>query len=222
MWPSFDFDLTLTLTLMLMLTLKFILALTLTQVLGRSLPILAWLSFELGAAGALYLAALSLASLIRSLAPLARRLVAASIAPSAAQSHAHCAAAAAPKPAAVCCGSPSNTRWGSWAVEAPRHSRRHAIALHAAALAIASSELYLNDLPVLWQHMPLMLLIGCAFSLNVLAWHAHLGRFTYLFADVPRASPLALLLVCTLTPLALSLAFAALASLSAYARVRGA
>lgn len=138
------------------------------------------------------------------------------------RAHVHPAAAATPKPTPVCCGSPSDGRCGPWGMEAPRHSKLHAVSLHAAALLIASSELCLNDLPVLWQHMPLMLLFGCAFSLNLLAWHSHLGRFTYLLADDPRASPLALLLACTLTPIVLSLAFAALATLSASARVRSA
>jgi hypothetical protein len=86
----------------------------------------------------------------------------------------------------------------------------------------ALAELCLNDLPILWQHRPLALLMGCAFSLNLLGWHAYHGRFTYLYADAPRTSAPAALLACVLTPAALVAAFAAVASVSASQRVRGA
>merc|ERR1712070_495504 len=92
--------------------------------------------------------------------------------------------------------------------------------VHALAVLIAFSELCLNDLPVLWQHRPLALLMGCAFSLNLLGWQALHGRFTYLYADAPRPSAPSALLACVLTPAALTVAFAALASLSASQNVR--
>ena len=71
------------------------------------------------------------------------------------------------------------------------------------------------------QHLPLATLFGCAFALNLLGWRAHNGRFTYLYADAPRTSAPAALLACALTPFALALAFAAVATLSASTRVNG-
>ena len=86
--------------------------------------------------------------------------------------------------------------------------------MHALALVIAFAELCLNDLPVLWQHRPLALLMGCAFSLNLLGWHARHGRFTYLYADAPRTSAPSALLACIITPAALVASFTVLASVS--------
>ena len=92
--------------------------------------------------------------------------------------------------------------------------------MHALALVIAFAELFLNDLPILPQHRVLALLMGCAFALNLLGWHAYRGRFTYLYADAPRTSHAAALVACVATPAALALAFSALASVSAAQRVR--
>jgi hypothetical protein len=92
--------------------------------------------------------------------------------------------------------------------------RLRSVFLHVLVLLIAFSELYLNDLPVLWQHRPLALLMGCAFSLNLLRWHWHHGRFTYLYADHPRFSSPSVLIASLLTPAAFYAAFAALTSLS--------
>merc|ERR1719482_2631598 len=104
--------------------------------------------------------------------------------------------------------------------EPPLAHKLQSLFVHALALLIAFAELCLNDLPILWQHRPLALLMGCAFSLNLLGWHARLGRFTYLYADAPRTSAPSALLACVLTPAALTAAFAALASLSASQNVR--
>ena len=104
--------------------------------------------------------------------------------------------------------------------EPPLAHKLQSLFVHALALLIAFAELCLNDLPVLWQHRPLALLMGCAFSLNLLGWHAYQGRFTYLYADAPRTGAYAALIACVLTPAALVGAFACLASISAASRVR--
>jgi len=147
------------------------------SVLGRSLPILAWFTFELGSTGALYAAALSLLSVL---------------------------------PLLNDCGEPTLSL------------KLRAMGVHALAVLIAGLELYLNDLPILWQHMPLPVLMGCAFGFNLLGLHAHYGRFIYLFADPPHTSAPAVLLACAATPAAFAAAFATLASLSSSEQVRAA
>jgi len=165
-------------------------------VLGRSLPALTWLSFEVGSAGALYVACLSIATIAPQ--------VMLTFAPS-------CVATRLQPLARLCAGG---------GAEPPLSQKLQSLFVHALALLIAFSELYLNDLPILPQHRPLALLLGCAFSLNLLMWHAYHGRFTYLYADAPRTSAPAALLACVCTPAALVAAFAALANLSAAQRVR--
>ena len=181
------------------------------SVLGWSLPTLTWLFFEIGSAGALYIACLSLLMLGRqSIICLWSRICglgggAGSAAPS------KCAARVQ-----------SCTRLcAAGGAEPPLAHKLQSLAVHALALAIAVAELCLNDLPVLWQHRTLALLFGCAFSLNVLGWHAYYGRFTYLYADAPRTSSVSTLLACVITPGALFAAFTAFASMSASTRVRG-
>ena len=169
------------------------------SVLGRSLPALTWLSFEVGSAGALYVATLSIIMLMPHVLQL------------------------------VC---PPRFTWlasklqalsrltAGGGAEPPLSHKLQSLFVHALALLIAFIELCLNDLPILPQHRPLALLMGCAFSLNLLGWHAYHGRFTYLYADAPRTSAPAALLACVCTPAALVGAFALLCSLSASQRVR--
>ena len=87
-------------------------------------------------------------------------------------------------------------------------------------MLISATEIVLNDLPVLPVHMPMSALVGCAFSLNVLWWYTHHGRFTYLYGEPSRSSSAAMLVACVATPLALPLAFGTLASISSAMRVR--
>ena len=170
------------------------------SVLGRSLPALTWISFEVGSAGALYVATLSTVMLLpQMLLLLCSRPALQSLA----------------RPLQVLV---RLTAGGG--AEPPLWHKLQSLFVHALALLIAFAELCLNDLPVLPQHRPLALLMGCAFSLNLLGWHTYHGRFTYLYADAPRTSAPAALLACVLTPAALAMAFAVLASISASQRVR--
>jgi hypothetical protein len=169
------------------------------SVLGRSLVVLAWVTFEVGSAGALLVAAVSVVTVA---------------------------------PQLMSCASSGAQRlgWNTHACLRPRAAggaeppvamKLRSLGVHLLAVLIATCELCFNDLPVLWQHLPFVLLLGCAFGLNMLAWQAHTGRFSYLYAVAPRTSQPAVLLACVLTPAALAFAFAALASLSATIRVRG-
>ena len=182
------------------------------SVLGWSLPTLTWIFFEIGSAGALYIACLSLLMLLRqSLSCAWSRLCGPGGGTGGAAAPSQCASRVQ-----------SCTRLcATGGAEPPLHHKLQSLAVHALALAISAAELCLNDLPVLWQHRTLALLFGCAFSLNVLGWHAYYGRFTYLYADAPRTSSVSALLACVLTPGALFVAFTAFASLSASTRVRG-
>lgn len=172
-------------------------------------------SFEVGSAGALYVAILSLlASLLQLVYSAASRL-ASRLGPKAVH----------PFSTGSSCATPTGMLllaryYAAGGAEPPLPVKLQSVGVHAAALAIAAAELYLNDLPVLTQHRPLALLLGCAYSLNLLAWHAHLGRFTYLYADAPRTSANATLVASVFTPAALAAAFTALASVSAAHRVR--
>ena len=168
------------------------------SIIGRSLPALTWLSFEVGSAGALYIAALSLIMLLRAtlLAVLASR-------------------SRSSEPSALSARVQSCARLcAAGGAEPPLAHKLRSLVVHALALVIAFAELWLNDLPVLPQHRPLALLMGCAFSLNLLGWHARHGRFTYLYADAPRTSAPSALLACIITPVALVASFSALASVS--------
>ena len=199
------------------------------SVLGRSLPALTWLSFEVrnkrtqipshsllfshtlahlhvlaassqvGSAGALYVACLSILMLTPHML-----LFVCSKGPKSLQQRLQALQR-------LCAGG---------GAEPPLAHKLQSLFVHALALLIAFAELCLNDLPVLWQHRPLALLMGCAFSLNLLGWHAYQGRFTYLYADAPRTGAYAALIACVLTPAALVGAFACLASISAASRVR--
>ena len=136
------------------------------SIIGRSLPALTWLSFEVGSAGALYIATLSLIMLLRAtlLAFLASR-------------------SRSSEPSALSARVQSCARLcAAGGAEPPLAHKLRSLVVHALALVIAFAELWLNDLPVLPQHRPLALLMGCAFSLNLLGWHARHGRFTYLYA----------------------------------------
>lgn len=175
--------------------------------LGRSLPVLTWLSFEVGSAGAVYVGALACTSRLLAACPLAF-------------ASGLCAPCSA-SPLMWPCNQPSWRRCAAGGAEPPLTVKLKAAAIHAASVAIVLTELRLNDLPVLWQHMPLAVLLGCGFALNILCWRFHHGRFTYLYADAARTSAPAALIACTLTPLALALAYAAVASISASTRVRG-
>ena len=168
------------------------------SVLGRSLPALTWLCFEIGSAGALYVAGLEIAMLMPQMLQLL-----------------------CPQPPWLAVKLQALSRlMASGGAEPPLIHKLRSVSLHALALIIAFTELCLNDLPILPQHRPLALLMGCAFSLNLLTWHAYRGRFTYLYADAPRTSAPAALLAGVCTPVALVCAFACLCSLSASQRVR--
>lgn len=106
------------------------------SVLGRSLPILAWIAFELGSAGALYVATLSLVAMLPQVIGAIRGMRG---------------------------GSGTLLSSGAGGVEPLSHKLR-TFAVHTLPVLIASLELRLNDLPVLWQHMPLAVLMGCCFS----------------------------------------------------------
>lgn len=179
------------------------------SLLGWSLPTLTWLFFEIGSAGALYIATLSLLTLLRQcISSLWARLCGHGVGGSA--------------PSALCAHLQSCTRLcAAGGAEPPLSQKLQSLVVHMIALLISFAELSLNDLPVLWQHRPLAVLMGCAFSVNLLAWHTYHGRFTYMYADAPRTSAPSILLACVITPAALAAAFAALASLSASTRVRG-
>ena len=170
------------------------------SLLGRSLPAFTWLSFEIGSAGALYVAGLSIAMLI----PQMLHLVCPQLPWLASKLQA------------------LSRLMASGTAEPPLSHKLQSLLVHALALIIAFAELCLNDLPVLPQHRPLALLMGCAFSINLLTRHAYHGRFTYLYADAPRTSAPAALLACVCTPAALGCAFACLCSLSASQRLRSA
>lgn len=181
------------------------------SVLGWSLPTLTWIFFEIGSAGALYIACLSLLMLARqSISSLWSRVCGLG------------GGAGAAAPSQCAARVQSATRLcAAGGAEPPLAHKLQSMAVHALALAISVAELCLNDLPVLWQHRTLALLFGCAFSLNILGWHAYYGRFTYLYADAPRTSSVSTLLTCVITPGALFAAFTAFASMSASTRVRG-
>lgn len=168
------------------------------SLLGRSLPALTWLSFEVGSAGALYIACLSLLMLARA------TLV--TVLASRSRSSEPSALSARVQSCARLCA--------AGGAEPPLAHKLQSLVVHALALLIAFAELCLNDLPVLLPHRPLALLMGCAFALNLLGWHARHGRFTYLYADAPRTSAPSALLACILTPAALVASFTALASVS--------
>lgn len=168
------------------------------SIIGRSLPAMTWLCFEVGSAGALYIACLSLLMLLRStlVAVLASR----------SRSSEPSALSARVQALARLCA--------AGGAEPPFMHKVQSLVVHALALTIAMLELCLNDLPVLSAHRPLALLMGCAFSLNLLVWHARYGRFSYLYADAPRTSSPSILLACVITPFALVASFTALASVS--------
>jgi len=162
------------------------------SVLGRALPTLTWCAFELGAAGSLYLACLTVPRLV-------------GICGQCLAEHAHTSHSA---PLA------------GGGVDLPFKRKLRSIAISILALLIAFTEMRYNDMPVLWQHLPLAVVLGCAFSCSLLAWYAHLGAFVYLYADTPRTSAYSALLAALATPIALTLSFAAVAALSSSWRVR--
>ena len=98
--------------------------------------------------------------------------------------------------------------------EPPLSIKIRSVCVHLVAPLISINELLLNDLPVLWSHLPVAMLLACSFSLFILASYSRFGRFAYLYAQAPRTSAIDALGACVLTAVAIAASFAALASIS--------
>ena len=151
--------------------------------LGRLLPVGAWLLFEVVAAGALALCALSTLVVVpeevwrKRLAPRAR---------------------------------------ASPLVREPLLSvQPDALCMHYLALAISALELHFNDLPVLYAHSPLVVLLAGGHSLCLLLRLRTSGSFQYMHGAPCYHTPAAALTACLLSATALPGAFVFLAQRSA-------